>query len=97
MRAHQARGGSLPQCDVSVVMMYRAWEECAGPPGERRFHSLNTLKAELAEVGDMFSRGRHHGGRWSSSDHSPHSPTVIPPSALDKPRIMKRYHRRRTR
>ena len=25
-----------------------------------------------------------------------HSPTVIPPSALDKPSIMKRYHRRRT-
>ena len=24
------------------------------------------------------------------------SPTVIPPSALDKPSIMKRYHRRRT-
>ena len=25
-----------------------------------------------------------------------HSPTVIPPSALDKPSIMKRYHRLRT-
>ena len=25
-----------------------------------------------------------------------HSPTVIPPSAVDKPRIMKRYHRRLT-
>ena len=25
-----------------------------------------------------------------------HSPTVIPPSALDKPRIMKPYHHRRT-
>ena len=25
-----------------------------------------------------------------------HSPTAIPPSALDKPSIMKRYHRRRT-
>ena len=25
-----------------------------------------------------------------------HSPTVIPPSALDKPSIMKSYHRRRT-
>ena len=29
------------------------------------------------------------------SDDSLHSATVIPPSALDKPSIMKRYHRRR--
>ena len=41
-------------------------------------------------------RGRYHGGRRQSSDDSFHSPTVIPPSALDKPSIMKRYHRRRT-
>ena len=36
---------------------------------------------------------------WSrrpSSDDSLNSPTVIPPSALDKPSIMKRYQRRRT-
>ena len=39
---------------------------------------------------------RYHGGRRSSSDDSLHSPTVIPPPALDKPSIMKRYHRRRT-
>ena len=31
------------------------------------------------------SRGRYHGGRRPSSDDSLHSPTVIPPSALDKP------------
>ena len=37
--------------------------------------------------------GRYHGGRRPSSDDSP---TVIPPSALDKPSIMKRCHRRRT-
>ena len=41
-------------------------------------------------------RGRYHGGRRPSSYDSLHSPTVIPPSALDKPSIMKRYHRRRT-
>ena len=41
-------------------------------------------------------RGRCHGGRQPSNDNSFHSPTVIPPSALDKPSIMKRYHRRRT-
>ena len=40
--------------------------------------------------------GRNHGGRRPSSDDSFHSPTVIPPSALDKPSIMNRYHRRRT-
>ena len=37
--------------------------------------------------------GRYHGGRRPSSDDSLHSPTVIPPSALDKLSIMKRYHR----
>ena len=42
-------------------------------------------------------RGRYHGGRRPSSDDSFHSPTVIPPSALDKPSIMKPYYRRRTR
>ena len=42
------------------------------------------------------SWGRYHGGRRPSSDDSLHSPTVIPPSALDKPSVMKRYHRRRT-
>ena len=40
--------------------------------------------------------GRYHGGRRPSSDDSFHSATVFPPSALDKPSIMKRYHRRRT-
>ena len=33
--------------------------------------------------------GRYHGGRRPSSDASLHSPTVIPPSALDKPSITK--------
>ena len=45
---------------------------------------------------DKVTRGRYHGGRRPSSDDSFHSPAVIPPSALDKPSIMKRYHRRRT-
>ena len=38
----------------------------------------------------------YHGGRRPSSDDSFHSPTVIPPSAFDKPSIMKCYHRPRT-
>ena len=37
--------------------------------------------------------GRYHGGRRPSSGNSFHSPTVIPPSALDKPSIMQHYHR----
>ena len=41
-------------------------------------------------------QGRYHGGRRPSSDDSFHNPTVIPPSALGKLSIMKRYHRRRT-
>ena len=44
----------------------------------------------------QWPRGRYHGGRRPSSDDSFHSPTVIPLSALDKPSIMKRCHRRRT-
>ena len=39
---------------------------------------------------------RYHGGRRPLSDDSFHSQTVIPPLALDKPSIMKRYHRPRT-
>ena len=42
------------------------------------------------------TRGRYHGGRRLSSDDSFHSPTVVPPSALDKPSIVKWYHRRWT-
>ena len=45
---------------------------------------------------EIDTRGRYHGGRRPSNDDSFHSPTVIPPSALDKPSIMKRDHRRRT-
>ena len=35
-------------------------------------------------------------GSIMEADDSFHSPTVIPPSALDKPSIMKRYHHQRT-
>ena len=40
-------------------------------------------------------RGWYHGGRRPSSDDNFHSPTVIPPLALDKSSIMKCYHHRR--
>ena len=39
-------------------------------------------------------RGRYHGGRRPPGEDSFHIPAVIPPSALDKPSIMKRYRRR---
>ena len=42
------------------------------------------------------TRGLYHVGRRPACDDSFHSPTVIPPSALDKPSVMKHYHRRRT-
>ena len=38
----------------------------------------------------------YHGSRRPSSDDRRHNPTFIPPSALDKPRIMHHYHRWRT-
>ena len=50
----------------------------------------------LENAPGFVTRGRYHGGRRPSSDDSFHSPTVIPPAALDKLRIMKHYHRRRT-
>ena len=50
----------------------------------------------LAGICRTHIRSRYHGGRRPSSDDSFHSPTGIPPSALDKPSIMKRYHRRPT-
>ena len=49
-------------------------------------HSTLTPGADIMEADD----------RQLSSDDSFHSPTVIPPSALDKPSIMKHYHRRWT-
>ena len=55
---------------------------------------LGYFAQETCEVVISSSRGRYHGGRRPLSDDSFHSPTVIPPSALDKPSIMKRYHRR---
>ena len=58
-------------------------------------HCLDGLVV-MRQPWELQTRGRYHGGRPPSSDHSLHSPTVIPPSALDKPSIMKRYHYRWT-
>ena len=54
------------------------------------------LKIKACAMFYLSAWGRYHGGRRPSSDGSFHSPTVISSSALDKPNIMKRYHRRRT-
>ena len=48
-------------------------------------------EAELKQQGTNWTgmtKGQYHGGF--------HSPTIIPPSALDKPSIMKHYHRQQT-
>ena len=60
---------------------------------DARLHCSSLLPSEREWIG---SWGRYHGGRRPSSDDSLHSPTVILPSALNKPSIMKRYHHRRT-
>ena len=67
--------------------------------GKANAHALLSLTSVLqvaSETVPMSIRRRYHGGRRPSSDDSFLSPTVIPSSALDKPSIMKRYHRRRT-
>ena len=57
---------------------------------------LVAMFAMLANLPARLTRGRYHGGRRPSSDDSLHSPTGIPPSALDKPSIMKPHHHRQT-
>ena len=64
---------------------------CVGGNGSVSLYRLCSTNCRLLQV-----RGLCHGGRRPSSDDSFHSPTVIPPSVLDKPSITKRYHRRRT-
>ena len=49
-----------------------------------------TVQRQESCVAVIEYRGPYHGGGRPSSDNSFHSPTVIPPSALDKPSIMKR-------
>ena len=58
------------------------------------YHKVTRCWFLLGSVYENLSRS--HGGRRPSGEDSSHSSTVIPPSALDKPSIMKRYHRRRT-
>ena len=50
----------------------------------------------VARPGPMLNLGPVSWRRRPSSDDSFHSPTVIPPSALNKPSIMKRCHCWRT-
>ena len=62
----------------------------------RRSTDVTVETTPWTTPGLAVTRGRYHGGRRPSSDDSVHSPTVIPPSTLDRPSSMKRYHRRRT-
>ena len=64
--------------------------------GRHQGDPLHLLHSDRSKLFHTVTRGWYHGGRRLSSDDSFHSPTVIPPSALDKPSIMKRYHCRRT-
>ena len=50
----------------------------------------NTGKHTMRVVLIKVIRGRYHEGRRPSSDDNFHSPTVLPPSALDKPSLVKR-------
>ena len=68
-----------------------------GSPRNRPTSAASFLPTSfLHAIKAMMLWGCYHGVRRPSSDDSLHSPTVIPPSALDKPSIMKCYHRRRT-
>ena len=73
----------------------RTLRPCLRAPCSATVASRYVLCIKSSTPGGMIW-GRYHVGRRPSSDDSLHSPTVIPPSALDKPSIMKRYHRRRT-
>ena len=64
--------------------------------GRRMVNPRDRVGEKEEEEEEEEPRGRYHGGQRPSSDDSLHNPTVIPPSALDKPSIMKRYHRRQT-
>ena len=66
------------------------WSTSSSATGVTRPGKSPTRKAAFEH------RCRYHWGQRASSDDSFHSPTVCPPSALDKLSIMKRYNRRRT-
>ena len=56
---------------------------------------INNIK-HIHHKGIMHTRSRYHGVWRPSSNNNIHSPTVSPPSTLDKLSIMKCYHHRQT-
>ena len=66
---------------VVATAVYHCSSTCAFTTPLR---PITTAANQIAERSGG-SWGRYHGGRRPSSDDSLHSPTVIPPSALDKP------------
>ena len=92
-------------CSCSVCDEHQTHAVCSSqssacalvfPPDQTRQLHWDCGASKTHVVAAGLTRGRYHGGRPPSSDDSLHSPTVIPPSALDKPSIMNRYHRRQT-
>ena len=77
----------------------KVWQVYGAPVG----YSNMIIETQVVAIGEgqlsglmIPTWGRYHGGRRPSSDDSLHSLTIIPPSALNKQSIMKRYHHRRT-
>ena len=96
------RGGLSTNRPAKRTVYQQACEADCLPTGLRGGLSTNrparrTVYQQACEaVGRAQTWGLYHGGRRPSSDDSFQSPTVIPPSTLDTPSIMKRHHRRRT-
>ena len=59
------------------------------------FFNTSFLLTWMFEHDCLDTWGQYHGDQRPSCDDSYHSQTVIPPSTLNKPSIMKHYHRRR--
>ena len=63
-------------------------------------HVAGSVTTDSSETATVRTRavpwGLYHGGRRPSSDDNFHSPSVILPSALHKPSIMKLYYLQRT-
>ena len=81
---------------ILTVMQY-SWTRTKCGQGHKRLTSQDhSFKNSVSHSSWLNTWGQYHEGRRPSSDDSFHNPAVIPPSALDKPSIMKPYHRRRT-
>ena len=90
-----ARQGSHGRASFQVTGVTRPRKNAHGASGNRTPRICHSRKGHHTHIANKAVWGRYHGSRRPSSDDSLRSPTVILPSALDQPSIMKRYHRRR--